>query len=328
MISATFRLPSTVYVLAATCLLALALPATAQTAPSLLLKPWSKDANRIETFDQPLLIGGGHTSDDVSDTNIFYYRSHGRIKLDDAVDIPGFTFGYQAAVIDTGINHPAIPSGMTDISVAGGFELGQWEQWDLSMIAGVGMAADNHFRNSDAWYGIGTLNASRKLDEQSLLHVGLSYNGNRTFLPDVPLPYLMYQRRVSDTLAYSVGFPVSTLTWQPAEQVLVQVNYSIPIYLTGKVSYYLTKEWSIFAEYERDAHAFALSGNDSDRLFYEMERVTAGVTWSQSPNLSLTLGAGYAFDQEFSTGFDLRDTDNIVDLSDEPMLIFAVRGRF
>ena len=39
-------------------------------------------------------------------------------------------------------------------------------------------------------------------------------------------------------------------------------------------------------------------------------------------------GVGYAFDQEFSTGFDIRDTDTVAELSDEAFFFFTVQGRF
>ena len=44
--------------------------------------------------------------------------------------------------------------------------------------------------------------------------------------------------------------------------------------------------------------------------------------------LDASLIVGYAFDQRFSTGWDVRDTDGLANLSDEPYIGIIVRGIF
>jgi hypothetical protein len=44
--------------------------------------------------------------------------------------------------------------------------------------------------------------------------------------------------------------------------------------------------------------------------------------------VSLLVAGGYAFGQEFSTGFDFRDTDKVAEPSDEPYVRMGFEARF
>jgi len=43
---------------------------------------------------------------------------------------------------------------------------------------------------------------------------------------------------------------------------------------------------------------------------------------------AVTAAAGYAWGQEFSTGFDSRKSDEVADVSDEPYVRFGVEVKF
>lgn len=300
----------------------------AQVSPALLLKPWNDHPHWADTVDEPLFLNGGQIEDSDRSVGIFYWDSVGRIKFDREDSRPSFSLGYRILTIDIKSKHPALPGGLTDVALVGAIELGQiGDDWTLNLIGGLGSANDNHFRNSDALYGIGALHATHSLDPSRRVHLGVSYHGNRVILPDIPLPYLIYEHQVDDSLLYLLGVPGSALRYRPVKPLAIEVTYIIPVTFGAKVAYYFTEELSVLAEYKNSVDGFARHNRDNRRLFYELRQVRAGVRWA-TKLLDATAGVGYAFDQSFTTGFDLRDDDTLFELSDEPFLFLTIQGTF
>ena len=65
-----------------------------------------------------------------------------------------------------------------------------------------------------------------------------------------------------------------------------------------------------------------------DRLFFQQRRAEVGVRWEPRKDFNFSLAVGYAFGQEFSTGFDFRQTDEFTDVSDEPYVRVGFDIRF
>jgi hypothetical protein len=306
------------------------MPAAAQVGPSLVIKPWGSQPHRVETNDEPIFINGGHTQGDNHSIKTIYYNSYGRVKLDDPDNAnPDVAIGYRATVIDINSKHPALPSGLTDVAVVGAFKLGELESgWAISLIAGAGTSNDNHFRDKDAFYGIGTVNAMKQVDESSWLNIGLTHDGNRVFLPDVPLPYVVYSHRVSDDFSYNLGLPHSSLVWKPSEPVTLEIDYTIPLNFGLKATYDLSDAWSVFAQYARTFDGFHLDDRNNTRMFYDLSRISVGLRLTNKSSLDARIGVGYAFEQEFSTGFDVRDTTTLAEPSDEALFFFTIKSSF
>ena len=305
-----------------------ALPAAAQTAPSLLLKSWHEYPHIADTFDEPIFIDGGHTQDG-EDIDLLVYDSYGRIKFDRNSPDPNMWLGYRVMAIGMDENIPNLPGDLTDLSVALAMQLGESsDNWRWSLALGAGTANDGHWSNTDAIYGIVTLNGTHRIDEDSAIDLGVFYNGNRTLIPDVPLPYAMYRYKLSDEFAYRVGIPYSGLSWDPAEEVSVDLEYSFPTNLLANVSLHLDKHWSIFGEFARQVDGFFLNDEGHQRVFYEANRISGGVRFMKAPLIDIRAGVGFAIDQEFASGFDIRDLDSIAKPSDELMFFFTVQGTF
>ncbi len=314
--------------LAGLSLLLLTASTQAQTAPGLVIKPWSPDAHYAETFDDLMLVTGGHTKGDDHSIKTFYYDSYGRVKLDQDDANPDFSIGYRVLTMEIGGNHPDLPGGATDLAVAAALKLGEaFDGWQLSLIGGLGTANDNHFSNGDAIYGIGTINATKQVSPNAAWHVGLSYDGNRSIWPDLPLPYVTFQHRVDDKFAYAVGIPTSAVTWKPIDNITLEARYLVPFNIGAKATLHLTDELSVFGEYKQGFDGFWVHDRDNRRLFYESQRVQVGVRWAVDW-IDVSAGVGYAFDQEYSTGFDARDTDTVADPSDEILVFLRIQGTF
>jgi hypothetical protein len=72
----------------------------------------------------------------------------------------------------------------------------------------------------------------------------------------------------------------------------------------------------------------------TDRLMVQMSRAEVGIHYT-NPDFVLkgaffdvSLALGYAFEQHYSSGFDVRDTDPLAQVSDVPYAALMLRGRF
>lgn len=304
-----------------------------QVDPSLMLTPWPESAELAQGSVDVLVQDQGHVTSGPgqadSDVRILEAAARGRIRLvpptdpDAMFDHGGVTLGLdnQFVHVDRDIAGAEFDLDLADFAAALGIGLGQFDGWDISLIAGGGHSyvegdpGDNH----GSAYALAGLVVSRRLDEQSDLTFVLDYNGNRSILPDVPLPGVVYSRRVSDDLRLSLGLPVSSLHWSPADRWSVDLRYVLPYSLDAVIGYRLLDELLLFASFETSLSAFR-DGDGRDRIFYSRRLAQLGLTWTPWPNTSLTFAGGWAFDQEFTTGWDTRDEDEVFDVSDEPFL--------
>jgi len=308
--------------------LAVIAPVQAQSPRDMVILPWQAGTHFAETLDDLYITANGHTRGTDLDTSIFYWNSYGRIRLNRHNPDPQVMIGYQILALSVSSDLQAINGDFFDLALAGGYKFDECDNgWRFSVIGGLGTANDNHFRNSDSLYGLATVNAAKTLDEKSALNLGLQYDGNRVVFPDIPLPYGMYTRRANDQLFYGVGFPVNFIRWHPLPALGLRLSYTIPAGLGADVAFWLRKNICLFIAYDESTDTFHIDDQDNRRLFYQTRRGTAGLRlitkWAD-----LSLGAGYAFDQKFRSGFDLRDTTNVARLSDEPFLALKIRGTF
>jgi hypothetical protein len=65
-----------------------------------------------------------------------------------------------------------------------------------------------------------------------------------------------------------------------------------------------------------------------DRQFFQMRRVELGFRLIYTPLVDAGIGIGYAFDQGFSEGYDVRSLRNIAHISNEPYISLVLHGKF
>ena len=237
--------------------------------------------------------------------------------------------GYDVNYLDLSAHGRLLPNHLLDGSVAAGFPLGKFDNNILAFSGGVGYAGDNPFAQGNAVYGKGDLILAHDFGQDRFLVFGLDYDGNRSFAPDVPLPGVAYRAKYSDTLAYVVGFPFSSVEWRPFEPVTVTLEYSIPNTIEGQVGYRPIRPLVIYAGYHDSVQGFHVDDAPSTRrLFFQQQRVEVGVTLIPTDNIELTIAGGYAFDQRFDTGFDVRDLSGVTRVTDEPYVKLNATLRF
>jgi hypothetical protein len=293
-------------------------PARAQTGPDLLLKTWDKD-ERVEASVNGMFLENGHTKQEDADFRLSIYETEGRFRL-----IPGELasprIGYEFSYFELHSNTRRLPDQLVNQSLAVAVPVGVYDKWLFGLSLGLGYAGEAPFGDGDAWYGRGTFVAFRELDKSSAIAFVLDYDGNRTILPDVPLPGFAYLKQLDPNVKVTVGLPVSSIEWKPIEHLELNLEYLLPYDVSARVGYEFAPGLTAYGllGQRRDAWHWDALKNNNDRLFFQQQRAELGLTWKPCPNAGLTAAVGYAWGGEFTKGFDTRDDDLVTKISDGP----------
>ena len=309
-----------------TTVAAFASSAWAQTGAALLLKPLMSDKEIWESRGDVLVPADGDAGPGL-DFQMSVFDYVGRFREQRARLIP--RIGWDAAwyVMDSDL--PILDQDLLDASVAAGLELGTFSDWRAGFTAGVGYAGNSPFGEGDAWYGKATLVLGRKLDPKTDLAFVIDYDGNRTVMPDIPLPGFAYRHQFDPTISYTLGVPLSSVTWKANERTTVEATWTLLDTFDARLEYQLSPKWTAYGALQRRQEGFSVDGlENNDRLLFEQRRAEMGLRWQPWEHTSFLIAGGYAFHGEFSIGFDMRDSDEIADLSDEPYVRFAFERRF
>lgn len=310
--------------------------ASAQTGADLLLGNFDEGTNAVARGDAYFLNKGG--TDTGGAVKLDIYNAFGRAKLDLDSVVPGINrtqprAGFEFTHIHTGSSNPGLADQYTDVSVGLGVGIAKTDRWLAGISFGVGYAAANTFGDANGYYGRADLAVGYTINEKEKIGFVLDYDGNRTFLPDVPLPGFVYSRVLSDEVTIKVGFPYTDLEYKPSEKVTINLRYVIPDGGEADVEYAITPAFRVYGGFSQQNEAFHDNrlADSSDRVLFRQSRVEVGLRGRQETfgkDLSFTVAGGYAFSTEFESGWDSRDTDHIADPSDEPYLRVAFEVKF
>lgn len=295
--------------------------AFAQSSAGMMLTPWG-EGQRIDTRTTAF-----YTPSEAQvtgfDVDLTIFDATGRIRLrPEASDKP--TIGYEYTRYDIGSGDAVLPDHLADVSVGFGGSFGDVDlgetlggAWQMGYTVGVGYSGTTPFEEGEAWYGKADLYAIKPIDRDTRWLVGLNYDGNRVFMPDVPLPAVTYFSRLNETTTYGLGLPFSSLTWKPDGKWTIDMRSTLFFSFNGSVRYQATDDLEFFAAYVRRADAFYIAnGVDNRRLLFSQQRAELGLNYKVCANAALTVAGGLAFGQEFDVGFDTRDPAGLRDLED------------
>ncbi len=300
--------------------------AVGQTGAGLVLRPWP-DHSRSQIHAGVMVLNKGRTDNSNASFRLERYDVSGRWRAQENHQHPAVSIGFDASYLNLATSDPALPDRLVDQSVAAGWTIGQSQA--LQLVVGVGYAGDLPYSDSDALYGQANLIYTRQIDPQTQLQIILNYDGSRAFLPDIPLPSLSYRHQATEGISYAIGFPANIFHWQPSHRLSVHAMYVVPVTVKVAVEYELASGWYLFGRVDSQLDAFTLDGApEHRRLFFQQRKIEIGVQLRSDQNVDLTLAAGYVSGQEFSTGFDVRDLDDVAEPSDEPYVRVAVQLRF
>jgi hypothetical protein len=315
---------------------ALLLPvsARAETGPALLLKPFPKEQFIDASGGGFLMLDAGHVKQADESARLSFFESTGRVRV-----IPGSLIsprvGWAIQYIDLDLGSGAVgalPAQLTDQSLGVAFPIAKIDEWVMGLSLGLGYAGSSPYGEGGSWYGKGTFIIFRQFGEEDALIFVLDYDRNRTFLPDVPLPGVAYTRRIDPTVFFIVGAPLTSVTWTPTPQLRVELGYILVETFDAAIGYEVTPHVSLFGNLEyRNTGFFLDEIGDTDRLFFQQRRAEVGVRWTplkKNQTLGFTAAVGYAWAQEFSEGFDSRDTRSVAKFSDEPYVRVGLEVKF
>jgi hypothetical protein len=313
-------------------LAALAAPAAAQTTSELVLKPWPEKLWG-ETVDKLLFQQQGDVKGEPGrNAQVFWWDSVGRFRLDTHdPDAPSLAYRILATSFDT--NSRVIPDTLDEIDLAAGFHLGDVGDFHSTLVIGAGYSGDNLFATEDGLYGIGHLLFERKFNDTDSVVIGVGYDGSSSLFPDIPYPEFAFVSR-REPVMFSLGYPYNSVHWDINPKLALDVSYTVPYSGEATLEYSFGGGFSVFGNYTNFFNAFYQSeARREERIFYEMRRAEVGVRYL-NPNifrgmaLDAAIVVGYAFDQQFSTGWDVRDRDPLAEITDEPYIGIVIRGTF
>jgi hypothetical protein len=106
----------------------------------------------------------------------------------------------------------------------------------------------------------------------------------------------------------------------------------VPYTVDASVAYDVTPNVQVFGNFANFFQGFFLDGRPrEDRIYQTMKRLEAGVRYHNENvfhglGIDLALTGGYAFDQRFDRGFDVRDLHHVADISPEPFVGIMLLG--
>jgi len=315
-------------------MLTASIPAAAQTGPELLLAPFPKelrlDANAFAAFSD-----NGHAKESDGEIRMEFYESRARYRTSPG-DVASPRIGYSISYLNLDTNIAGLPDRLIDQSVGFAMPVHQQDGWIVGFSVAAGYAGDSFFGDGDGYYGKAAVGVFKQLSPTDSLAIAIDYNGNRNFRPDLPLPGFAYIKRIDETLLMTVGVPVTSIEWQPVDKLRLEFSYLLLDNVSARVGYELFDGFELFAAAGQRNDGYFLDGldNNSDRLLFQHRRAEAGFTFRTKgsnvgdPELELTAALGYAWNAEFSTGFDQTDSELLADVSDEPYIRLGLHVRF
>lgn len=301
--------------------------ANAQVGSALIAIPW-QEGHQFDSATYALGLSAD-VEGTANDLDMGRIVSLGRFRIDPD-DKKTLSFGWLHDQLELDTADAALPERLVNTVATVGQQVYETEDgWVIGVTGGVGFAGDLPYADDEGFYFAGSVSAFKQLDDQTLLTLFIDYDGNRVFLPDVPLPAFQYTHFVSHKTRYSLGIPFSSWHHEPDDNWSFDVLYALPVGVRATVEYKFDDRWTGFATLNSSTVGYHLNDDvDDRRLFFEQSRLEAGGRWKVAEDVEWTVAGGWAFDQEFSRGWDVRDTTTVRELDDAPYLRAGLKVSF
>jgi hypothetical protein len=321
--------------------LGLPMAVRAQSGPELLLNPFRPD-DQLE-INTDWLIGLPTQTDATNpltgsdfDARIDATRLSGRIRLTPGQSTEGLArtqprAGFDIRAIQLDTLDPDVPGRMLDVSAALGIGVLAYDDWLGGLTFGIGNANADGQNDANALYATANFAIGKSFGGQDVdgdgeddlqptrrFGIVINYDGNRTFLPDVPLPGFQYASRFNNDIGFALGFPFSGLTYERGP-VRLDVEYLIPFEFNARAEWFFMGDLGLYAAYTGQTVATHWGDLDrgQDRIFLRRRLAEAGFAYDATDgDFIAVIAVGYAFDQELETGWDTRDTRRLAEFDD------------
>jgi hypothetical protein len=260
-----------------------------------------------QSWNDFMLENSSYVRNDSSPAQIGWVHDGGRIRLANTGRYSP-TIAYNSLWMPLNTDSPLLPRQLDSQSMSFGTPLGRIGKWGFGVSVGAGYAGSTPYNDPSSIYGMALITTQYKFNPRDRVLLSLDYNGNRSFMPDVPLPSIEYAH-ITRRFTLIAGFPEIGIDWRPTPKLRLLVHYYIYDDGEAKASYALFPWMHLYSKFDASSWAFHVDRYHSDqRLFFTMSRIEAGIKLINfSRHATLTIGGGYAFNQAFSQGFDGRD---------------------
>ncbi len=312
----------------------------AQTGPTLLLDPFRRD-DQIE-INSEWLIGTPTTTNNGFDFRIDQIRFEGRVRLTPGESDEGLAraqprAGYALTAFQLDSDDPNVPRRIGDGSVGVGMGILAVDGWLGGVTVGIGYAsasgggdeAANDVapflpEDGNAPYAQANFAVGKTFESGDSFGLVLSFDGNRTILPDVPLPGFQYRRELNDNFSLAVGFPFSGFEWEPTDRLSIDIQLALPSAVSGSIEYDIARVWDRPLELygSISSRTVAASWDElraGDRVFFSQNLAEVGLAIEPGKTIEefrFVLAGGWAFDRRIEEGWDTRDVDLLAEIDD------------
>jgi hypothetical protein len=291
-----------------------------QTDPRLLVLPWDDaDHQAVDTSTEGIFGSSLPTQEDHrDDVRVSEIHSYGRWRLfPDSPATP--RLGYDVLYYDIDTTDRRLPQHLFDGTVGFAQPVAEINKYFVVVTAAAGYAGDSPFNDPHAVFFTGNIIVGRKFSEDKALITALNYDGNRTFLPGIPIPALEYKDRYNEFLTYTIGAPLNSITYKPINGLQVDLGWEFVTTFNARVGYEFLKHYSFYGNYADDFTGFHQRTLSPDhRLFFEQHRAEVGFRYNATRLVTLSVAGGWAFGQEFSQGYDATGQNPVRHLRDGP----------
>jgi len=290
----------------------------AQVGPALLQMTWEKD-QYFDTVDSGLFEAAAHTDGPGDpDVRISSYHFLGGYRLEPG-NVGSTRIGFDVQDYDIVGHNPELPRNLLDSQIGFIQPILNINKWFVVVGGSLGFDGNKPFTGSNSVYATGDVIAGRQFNKDQWLFVGIDYNGNRTFLPDCPIPGFAYANRLNDYCTYVLGLPYSQVTFYPIEGFQFEAGFQLVETFDANLGYQFNKHVAVFGQYTDKYNPFHVQDTSPDsRLFFESHQLEVGLRFNGPRSIRLSVSGGWAFGQEFSTGFDSRNNTPLVHVADAP----------
>ena len=329
------------------------LAAEAQTGTALLTSYWEPGQQLAVQGDTTFVPTETDGVGDAEDVDIWASRTRLRARVGSdgspgEGSAGGLLLGHEYTQVEFSGDGTNVPERLVRQELDVGFTLapftvggGGWfaGEWTPAFEVGFGHASTNPFGDDRGWYGLASVQAERVSASGTRLLLGLTYDGNRSTLPDVPLPLVLIRRPLSidpDTgkpsaaeIGLTLGYPETRLIYRPDERWTFSAGFSQIDAFTAVASYEVNGFLTLLGGYGGFYDQF----HDADtaerrRIFVVGQRLELGATLTPVERLSVTLTGGWGFGQELRRGYDLRDTERVQEFEDAAFVRLAASFSF
>ncbi len=288
------------------------------------LLPW-KDTY-MESSTWGLLENKSHIRNDGTPAQIGLVDSSGRVRLADTGQYSP-TVAWDSLYMALNTHSSLLPQQLDQQAMALGIPLMQSGKWGFGAVVGAGYSGNSPYNQGQAVYGLADLTAQYQFNRHDSMVMTLNYNGNRSILPDIPLPGAEY---IHQTRRFTLGVGTyEYLDYKPIKRLDIQLMYFPTDTGRATVDYRLFHWMHLYGLFASQSWAFHVDYYSPDqRLFFNMCRVEAGVNLITCRDFSFRIGGGYAFNQAFSQGYQSINETPVGQIANAPYISLAAKFRF